>query len=340
MAPGSQHGLDITSLDGAIQHFCSQGIAPSTYKTYQAALKKFAIFCSTYDILSPFPVSESVLCYFATYLACKHLSPQTVKVYLEAIQHMQIMLGLPEPQEYSLIPRLRLSGIQRSHSQTDKDPAKVRLPITPSILYKLKAHWFPCNTNPDIVMFWAAATLCLGFFRVGEITVPNLSAFDQKKHLAWGDVAIDNPESPQTLRVHLKRSKTDQLGKGIDVFIGKTECPLCPVKAVLNFIAIQGVDQGPSFKFKSGNPLTKAAFTQHVRAALQAVGLPESQFAGHSFRIGATTTAASAGVEDSTIRMLGRWSSSAFLQYIRTPRQQLANFSKPIAACHLKEKAT
>ena len=100
----------------------------------------------------------------------------------------------------------------------------------------------------------------------------------------------------------------------------------------MNFIAARGVDQGPFFKFKNGNSLTKATFTQHVRAALQAVGLPESQFAGHSFRIGAATTAASAGIEDSTIRMLGRWNSSAFLQYIRTPKQQLAIFSKSIVS--------
>ena len=108
VAPGSQHGLDISSPDGAVQHFCSQGIAPSTYKTYQAALKRIAIFSSTYDTLSPFPVSESVLCYFATYLACQNLSPQTVKVYLVAIWYMQITLGLPEPKEYSLLPRLQL----------------------------------------------------------------------------------------------------------------------------------------------------------------------------------------------------------------------------------------
>ena len=124
----------------------------------------------------------------------------------------------------------------------------------------------------------------------------------------------------------------------MDLFIGKTDCPLCPVKAVLSFITTQGVDPGPFFKFENGNPLTKATFTQHVRAALQEVGLPESQFPGHSFQIGAATTAASVGVEDSTIQMLGRCSSSAFLQYIRTPRQQLATFSKAIAACHLKEK--
>lgn len=36
-------------------------------------------------------------------------------------------------------------------------------------------------------------------------------------------------------------------------------------------------------------------------------------------------------VEDSLIRMLGRWSSSAFLAYIRTPREDLACVSRVIA---------
>ena len=68
-----------------------------------------------------------------------------------------------------------------------------------------------------------------------------------------------------------------------------------------------------------------------IRAGLQAVGLPESNFAGHSFRIGAATAAANAGIEDSVICTLGRWSSSAFLTYIRTPREQLARFSRTLA---------
>ena len=91
------------------------------------------------------------------------------------------------------------SGIQHSYFQKDKDPSKVRLPITPSILHKLKAHWLSRNTSSDIILLWAAATVCFfGFFRAGEITVPTLSDFDEKIHLAWGDVAIDNPESPCT----------------------------------------------------------------------------------------------------------------------------------------------
>ena len=50
-----------------------------------------------------------------------------------------------------------------------------------------------------------------------------------------------------------------------------------------------------------------------------------------SLVIGAATTAATAGLEDSVIRSLGRWNSDAFLTYIRTPREHLAKLSNLLA---------
>ena len=43
------------------------------------------------------------------------------------------------------------------------------------------------------------------------------------------------------------------------------------------------------------------------------------------------TVLAKAGLEDSTIRTLGRWNSAAFLVYIRTPRESLAGMSAVLA---------
>lgn len=150
-------------------------------------------------------------------------------------------------------------------------------------------------------------------------------------YLSWGDIAVDSTVTPRVLRVRMKQSKTDKLRHGVDVFVGRTGCSLCPVAAVLAYMAIRGSQMGPFLKFVDDKPLTKDSFTRKTREALQAVGLPYQDFAGHSFRIGAATAAARAGVEDSTIRMMGRWSSSAFLSYIRTPRDQLASFSRNLA---------
>ena len=185
------------------------------------------------------------------------------------------------------------------------------------------AHWNQTEVEQctDAVMLWAAATLCFfGFFRSGEITVPSQAAFNLLQHLAWGDIAVDNRSCPTLLKVHLKRSKCNQLGKGVDVFIGRTDDLLCPVTAVLAYMAIKAATDGPFFIRTNGTPLTKPYFVAKVREALMAAGLPYQHFAGHSFRIGAATTAAKAGLEDSTICTLGRWNSTAFLTYIRTPR--------------------
>ena len=64
------------------------------------------------------------------------------------------------------------------------------------------------------------------------------------------------------LRVHLKVSKCEQFGQGVDVFIGRTEDELCLVVAVLNYIPQKGEQLGPFFHFGDRNTLTKARFTE------------------------------------------------------------------------------
>ena len=116
------------------------------------------------------------------------------------------------------------------------------------------------------------------------------------------------------------------------VYVGRTKDDICPVAAVLAYMASRGASEGPFFCFANSQPLTKPKFTNHIRLALRALDLPYQDLAGHSFRVGAATAATKAGLEDSTIRTLGRWNSSAFLVYIRTPKESLALYSCAIAA--------
>ena len=188
------------------------------------------------------------------------------------------------------------------------------------------------SSNPEKVVIWAVAcSAFFGFFRLGELLPDSVNSFNPALGLAWGDVALDNQAAPKMVQFHLKRSKCDQFGAGSDIVVGITGAELCPVTAILLYIELRGARPGAFFLDSSFRPVTKPWFIQRVRELLNSVGAPHLQFAGHSFRIGAATTAAMVGVEDSIIQTLGRWHSAAFLQYIRTPKERLAALSATLA---------
>ena len=292
------------------------------------------MFCVNYGIMLPFPVSERTLCYFAVSLAERGLAPQTIQCYLSAVRSMQLAMGLPDPRDQSSLPLLRRvqAGIRRVNASRGPHRKRIRLPITLTTLRAIHSA-LNISAEPDRVLVWAVASLAFfGFFRLGELLLDRESAYSQTTHLSWGDVATNSRENPAILRIHLKRSKCDQFGRGTDVFVGRTNNELCPVAALLAYLAERGSRPGPLFTDARQQPLLKAKFVDRIRDVLEAAGYPSQQFAGHSFRIGAATAAAQAGIEDSTIQTLGRWNSAAFLAYIRMPKEKLAAFSARLAS--------
>lgn len=329
-AKGPVNKIDTLALKQAASEYFVEGLAEGTRRAYDSAKKRYVEFCRQGDMV-PLPLTEDKSCYFAAYLAKQGLAPQTVTSYLAAIRHLQICAGLGAPVTAQW-PRLHYTvrGIKRSGAGNPKKP---RLPITPAILNGLCRVWSAgkVETGYDARLLWAAC--CLGYFgflRAGEFTAASLSS---PPGIRVSDVAVDSHESPSVLRVHLRKAKTDPFGKGVEIYLGKTGLPLCPVVALTNFMARRppGLEDGPLLVWQDLTPLTKDRFVAKVRKALALLGIDQRSYSGHSFRIGAATTAAAAGVPAHLIKAMGRWSSEAYLIYIRETRESLSSVSGKIA---------
>ena len=261
------------------------------------------------------------------------LRASTIKCYLSAIRQLQIARGAGDP-GIGNIAKLEqvLKGIKAAQAKGG-DTLQPRLPITPALLLAMKGVWERESVSQDKAMLWAAASLCFfGFLRSGEVCIPGEKAFDKGAHLTMQDIHVDNLANPQSVQVRIKASKTDPFRQGVLVYVGRTNQPLCPVSALLAYMVRRGNRPGPLFIFQDGRPLTRPRFVTEVRKVLLAAGIDPTSYSGHSFRIGAATTAARQGVEDSTIKMLGRWKSSAYQLYIKTPRDHLASISRKLVA--------
>ena len=137
------------------------------------------------------------------------------------------------------------------------------------------------------------------------------------------DVKVNDREKPSFLEVRIKASKTDVFRKGVTIYLGETGVDICPVAAILSYMVMARAKQSPFFCFSNGQALTRDNFVQELRMAISAGGIDTSAYAGHSFRIGTAMTAVACGLPESLIKTLGRWESSAYMLYIRTPQSTL-----------------
>ena len=273
----------------------------------------------------PLPATEKILVLFVAHLS-KSVCHSTVRAYLSAVRYLHLSKGLPDPLSNTVQLELVLKGIKR------KNPAKQdkRLPITPMTLENIWKVILRAPTEYTNFLMWAAC--CLGYFaflRGGEFTVNG--PFDPQMHLEVGDVAVDDYQAPTMLSIFLKQSKTDQEKAGVRLFVGRTHQVICPVTVVLSYMAVRQKSATMAlFVLEDGSPLSRVKLVEWLKATLRTAGIDASFFSGHSFRIGAASTAAAKGLGESTIQTLGRWKSDSYKRYIRIPRQELAAVSAVI----------
>ena len=297
-------------------------------KVYRAGWSRYQAFAEQFDI-APTPITSEKATLFIAHVGAQGLAVSTIEAYLAGLRHYRIR-GDPSDMNPSLhtpFINLMLRGIKRVNAA--KKPTQVRLPITVTIMEKIKHSLASEPLCVENRMVWAAC--CTGFFgflRCAEFLTPDDAIFDPADHLGITDISYMHAETQPYIMINVKASKTDQFRKGTSVSLGATGAELCPVAAILDYLQARGGAPGPLFINTDGSPLRRKQFVLRVQAALTQAGVKGEHFNGHSFRIGAATSASQAGVAESTIKVLGRWQSMAYQGYIRPATPALAGISK------------
>ena len=182
-------------------------------------------------------------------------------------------------------------------------PRRTRLPVTPELLRRVLSVWSRAPPTFDRVMLWAAFSM--GFFtflRVGEFTCQSLESFDQSSMLALGDVWVDSHSNPRCLTIKLKQSKGDPWGADSSRVHLSASVPSSHCSFLFGYLPFytQAI-----FCILGWFPLVPREVNFCTVPGPQGSGVDPSNFKGHSFRIGAATTAAKAGFSDSLIQVLG-----------------------------------
>lgn len=311
LAPGTERA----------QSYAADARAPNTRRTYASQWNGFCAWCETQG-RSSLPASGETVAIYLAHLADKPRKASGIALALTAISQMHEVKGEPNPRGDRRVKET-WKGIRRTlgTAQQGKHPLYGQ-----GLLTALEA------LPPTLAGVRDRAMLLLGYtgaFRRGELV---------------GLVVEDLREVPQGLEVTIRRSKTDQEGKGRTIPIPRERIPeVCPVAAVKAWLDASGLTKGPLFRaiHRCGRVLQRGlAPSGHyvavlVKRAAVAAGLAPGALSGHSLRSGLVTAALDAGRSFAAVRKVtGHASDAMASRYYRN-----AELFKDTAAGGLLSKA-
>ena len=127
--------------------------------------------------------------------------------------------------------------------------------------------------------------------------------------------------------IHMRRGKTDQIGKGRDIAIPYVRGKYSPVQATMDWLKQSGITSGCVFRRVdrygnvTGQGLSPQSVALIVKEHAKKIGLDEQNFSGHSLRAGLVTSAVKLGVSSWKIcQQTGHQSEAMMQRYIRDSR--------------------
>lgn len=308
-------------LDSEINSLLKSSMACNTWKTYNSAIESFNKFRQIYKLPDIWPVSVQNIVRYIAHLSHAKTSASTVATYISGLSHVHKLNGFDDPTKSFFVSKI-LEGFKRKNPGS-KD---LRMPVSSALLKQL-INSLPhvCTSSYEASMF--ASAFSLAFFamlRVGEFAADKKC--DSGRHVVrLRDVIQKRTNLNEELHIKIRSSKTDQVSNSTTLVIYKQpDIAVCPVKLMNLYLNkrlslsadICKTDDMQLYIHFDGTLLTRYQFSSVLQKCLQFGEVP-GHFRPHSFRLGGATEAKRRGVDDDVIKQWGRWSSSAYLRYIR-----------------------
>jgi integrase len=307
--PGATAGAavpeDLRLLSEAAHDLVRASRAAATVRAYRSDWRDFGEWCSVQG-LEPLPARPRTVALYLAALARSGAEAVTIQRRLSAISQAHQAAGQQPSPTSDLLVRQVMRGIRRTLGTA---PGHRKAPLTAAELRRL------VEATPDGTP--------AGLRDRALLLVGHLGAFRRSELVAL-DVE-DVAETPDGLRLRVRRSKTDQEGAGTEKGIPRRPDPAtCPVLALRRWLDIAEITAGPIFRAVNRHGqvrpgrLSDRAVALVVKRACGRAGLDPDRYAGHSLRSGFATAAAEGGAPERAIMRQGGWSSEAMVRrYIR-----------------------
>ncbi len=271
--------VDITNI---IKH----SMAKNTRIAYRKGWQRFTDYCTT-KRLQALPANEETVANFFVHLGNtftavseKPLSMGTINIWHSAINAVHKLAGYNSPTKSPKV-ELIMQGLKRLRGTAPRQVMALREKHIKAMLKK-------CPQTP--IGLRDAAIISIGFaaaLRRSEIinlTVDDIEFLSDTKNKASG------------MYVHIRKSKTDQEGKGQKVAIPEGKI-LQPIKRLKKWIKVSNIQNGFLFQTMSRGGKSRGRKMHHsdipriVKHYAALIGLDAGKISGHSLRAGFVTSA-------------------------------------------------
>ena len=282
-----------------------EAIDLSTKKNYGSCLNSYLNFILMHDLaVEP---TDNILSLYTVYTS-HYIKPDCVDSYLSGICH-ELEPFFPDVRKARASPLVKRTLRGCKHMKGTPVTRKRALTLDDLAVIIL---YYATSTLHDDLLF--VAILLTGFFalmRLGELTFPDDKSLRDWRKLTKRASVIIHPDYYEFLLPH---HKADRYFEGNRIIVRRDQFRHNPLKHFSAYLASR--DRlfplaSPLWLTAAGNVPCRSFFTKRLRLFF------DNSVGGQSMRAGGATSLAEHGVPPSIIQPLGRWSSQAFLIYIR-----------------------